>query len=185
MQKDENQGWDLFEDLAEKTIQWEPTSEKPRNSQFIASKGGLLSLESSIAAEVKIATLMRRIEALETKEPANVNQSTHHQFTIRVVHTVRHRIMSLKSALFFIPSKCHRNTRMWPTHGRRIIPTRKHTIQVGRITQISLEPRTILSGLISPTIFTILLHHLFPVKPHLRPPKALQWKRKSVNWRSA
>ena len=27
LQKDENQGWDLFEDLAEKTQQWEPASE--------------------------------------------------------------------------------------------------------------------------------------------------------------
>jgi len=32
LQKDENQGWDLFEDLAEKTLQWEPASKKPRNS---------------------------------------------------------------------------------------------------------------------------------------------------------
>ena len=57
LQKDENQGYDLFEDLAEKIFQWEPTSEKPKNSQFIASKGRFLSLESSIAAEAKIATL--------------------------------------------------------------------------------------------------------------------------------
>ena len=55
-------------------LQWEPISEKLRNSQSIASKGGLISLESSIAAEAKIATLMQRIEALETKELANVNQ---------------------------------------------------------------------------------------------------------------
>ena len=74
LQKDENQGWDLFEELAEKTLQWESTAEKPRNLQSIASKGGLLSLESFIAAEAMIATLMRRIEALEIKEPANVNQ---------------------------------------------------------------------------------------------------------------
>ena len=76
MQKDENQGWDLFEDLAEKILQWEPASEKPKNSLSIASRGGLLSLESSIAVEAKIATLMRRIEALETKEPASVNLIT-------------------------------------------------------------------------------------------------------------
>ena len=60
----------MFEDLAEKTLQWELASEKPRNSQSIASKEGLLSLKSSIAA--KIGTLMSRIEALEIKEPANV-----------------------------------------------------------------------------------------------------------------
>ena len=74
LQKDENQGWDLFEDLAKKTLQWEPASKKLRNSQSIALRGGLLSLESSIAAKAKIATIMRRIEALETKKPANVNQ---------------------------------------------------------------------------------------------------------------
>ena len=74
LQKDENQGWDLFENLAKKTLQGESASKKQRNSQSIASRGGLLSLESFIAAEAKIATLMRRIEALETKEPANVNQ---------------------------------------------------------------------------------------------------------------
>ena len=33
LKKDENQGWDLFEDLAEKTLQWELTSEK--NKEFI------------------------------------------------------------------------------------------------------------------------------------------------------
>jgi len=74
LKKDENQGWDLFEDLAEKTLQCEPASEKPRNSQSIASKRGLLSLELTTTVEAKIATLMRRIEALEIKEPANVNQ---------------------------------------------------------------------------------------------------------------
>ena len=68
LQKDENQGWDLFEDLAEKTIKWEPSPEKLRNSQSIAFSGGLLSIESLVVAEAKIATLMRRIEALETKE---------------------------------------------------------------------------------------------------------------------
>jgi len=40
LQKDENQGWNLFEDLAEKTLQWEPTSKKSRNSQSIASQEG-------------------------------------------------------------------------------------------------------------------------------------------------
>jgi len=57
LQKDENQGWDRFEDLAEKIIQWELSPKKPRNSQSIASKGGLLSTESSVTAEAKIATL--------------------------------------------------------------------------------------------------------------------------------
>ena len=64
----------MFEDLAEKTLQWELISKKPRNSQSITSKGGLLSLESFITVEAKIVTIMRRIETLEIKEPANVNQ---------------------------------------------------------------------------------------------------------------
>ena len=54
LQKNENQGWDLFEDLAEKTLQWEPALEKLKNSQSIASRGGLLSLESSITAGLRL-----------------------------------------------------------------------------------------------------------------------------------
>ena len=63
----------MFEDITEKTLQWDPTAEKPSNSQSIALKGRLLSLELSINVEAKITTLMWGIEALETKEPANVN----------------------------------------------------------------------------------------------------------------
>ena len=80
MQKDENEGWDLYEDLAEKTIQWEPTSESSRNSNSISSKGGLHSIESSIANEAKLANLARRLKALETKEPSPVNQVSPKQF---------------------------------------------------------------------------------------------------------
>ena len=47
LQKHENEGWDLYENLAEKTIKWEPTSETLRNSNSITSKGGLHSIESS------------------------------------------------------------------------------------------------------------------------------------------
>ena len=49
LQNDENQGWDLFEDLAEKPLQWELTPERSRNTNPIFSKGGLHSIESSIA----------------------------------------------------------------------------------------------------------------------------------------
>jgi len=65
--KMKNQGWELFEDLAEKTIQWEPTLDKSRNSNPVSSKGDLHSIESSIAVEAKIASLMRRLEALKLK----------------------------------------------------------------------------------------------------------------------
>ena len=80
LQKDEHEGWDLYENLAEKTIQWEPTSEISKNSNSISSKGGLHSIESSIANEAKLANLARRLEALETKEPSPVNQVSPNRF---------------------------------------------------------------------------------------------------------
>jgi len=64
----------MYENLVEKTIQWEPTNENSRNSNSISSKGGGLHLiESSIAAETRIANLARRLEALKTKELSPVN----------------------------------------------------------------------------------------------------------------
>jgi len=30
LKKDEDQGWELYDDLAEKTIQWEPSPDKSR-----------------------------------------------------------------------------------------------------------------------------------------------------------
>jgi len=108
-QKDKNQGCDLFKDLAEKTLQWEPTSEKPRNSQSIASKGGLLAIESSITAEAKIATLMRRLEALEIKEPTKVNQINPQQIH-NPGYIVRNQTMFKKSAQFFKLINYHWNT---------------------------------------------------------------------------
>ena len=80
LQKDKNEGWDLYENLAEKSIQWEPTSETSRNLNSISSKGGLHSIESSIANEAKLANLERRLEALETREPSPVNQVGPNQF---------------------------------------------------------------------------------------------------------
>ena len=74
LQKDVNERWDLYESIAEKIIQWEPTSETSRNSNSISSKGGLHSIESSIANKARITNLARRLEALETKEPSQVNQ---------------------------------------------------------------------------------------------------------------
>ena len=88
-QKDENEGWDLYENLTEKTIQWEPTSESTRNPNSISSKGGLHSIESSIANEAKLANLARRLKILKTKEPSPVNQVSPNQFSTPVVLTVR------------------------------------------------------------------------------------------------
>jgi len=80
LQKDKDEGWDLYENLAEKTIQWEAASEISRNPNSISSKGCLHSIESSIANEAKLANLARRLEALETKEPSPVNQVSPNQF---------------------------------------------------------------------------------------------------------
>ena len=66
LKKDEDQGWELYDDLAEKSIQWEPSPDKSRNSNPISSKGGLHSIEMSIASEAKLASVIRRLEALET-----------------------------------------------------------------------------------------------------------------------
>ena len=74
LQKDEDEGWDLYENLTEKTIQWESASETSRNPNSISSKGGLHSIELFIANEAKLANLVRRLEALEMKEPSPVNQ---------------------------------------------------------------------------------------------------------------
>ena len=71
LKKDENQDWDLFEALAEKTIQWESCPEKTNPT---TSRGGMHSIESSIAAEAKITQLMKRLELLEAREPNSVNQ---------------------------------------------------------------------------------------------------------------
>ena len=58
LKKDEDQGWDLFEGLAGKTIQWESYPEKTNPTTF---RIGMHSIESSIAAEAKISQLMRRL----------------------------------------------------------------------------------------------------------------------------
>ena len=47
----------------------------------ISSKGGLHSIESSIANEAKLANLARRLEALETKEPSPLNQVSPNKFS--------------------------------------------------------------------------------------------------------
>ena len=51
----------------------EPTPEKFRTNDPSFSKGDAHSIEANIATEVKLATVMWRLEALETKEPVSVN----------------------------------------------------------------------------------------------------------------
>ena len=71
LKKDENQGWGLYEVLAEKTIQWESCPEKTNPT---TSRTSMHSIESSIVAEAKITQMMRRLELLEAREPNSVNQ---------------------------------------------------------------------------------------------------------------
>ena len=89
LQKNENEGWDLYETLAEKTIQWESASETSRNPNSISSKGGLYSIESSIANEAKLANLARRLEDLETKEQVQSIKSARTNFQPRAALTVK------------------------------------------------------------------------------------------------
>ena len=66
MQKLDEEVWTFLEELAENTMQWENSSEKPATAP--THKGGIHSIEQSIAAEAKMVVVMRRLEALEVKE---------------------------------------------------------------------------------------------------------------------
>jgi len=74
LKKDKNEGWKIFEDLAEKTQQREPTNEESRTANPISSKRGLHLTGDSIATEAKFANIMRRLEAIETKGLVPVSQ---------------------------------------------------------------------------------------------------------------
>jgi len=58
LKKNEDEGWLLYEDLPDKTIQWEPTPEKFRTIDPSSSKGGAHFIEANIATETKLATVM-------------------------------------------------------------------------------------------------------------------------------
>ena len=58
LKKNEDEGWLLYEDLADKAIQWEPTPEKLRTNDPNSSKGGVHSIEVNIATEAKLAAVM-------------------------------------------------------------------------------------------------------------------------------
>ncbi|XP_063938052.1 uncharacterized protein LOC135147928 [Daucus carota subsp. sativus] len=65
MEKDEDQGWEFFEDLAEKTMLWESTRE-PKKSIEASSSRGLHSIGNNVETDAKLATLTKRLEALES-----------------------------------------------------------------------------------------------------------------------
>ena len=67
LKMNEDVGWLLYEDLADQTIQWEPTPKKFRTNDPSSSKGGAHSIEANKAMEAKLAAVMRRLEALKTK----------------------------------------------------------------------------------------------------------------------
>ncbi|WOG92300.1 hypothetical protein DCAR_0311563 [Daucus carota subsp. sativus] len=80
MEKDEDQGWEFFEDLAEKTMMWESTRE-PKKSIQSSSARGLHSIGNNVATDAKLATLTRRLEALETsKSPPQMSMLPNYNF---------------------------------------------------------------------------------------------------------
>ena len=74
MRKNADEAWEFLESLSEKTMQWEHCDD--RVSSVPQPKSSGISLESNIASEAKMATIMRRLEALEIKEraPTQINQ---------------------------------------------------------------------------------------------------------------
>jgi len=80
MSKNENDAWTFLEDLAENSMQWD-NARAPNNPSIgsrIASqpKPGVLAVDATVAAEAKLATLMRRMESLELKTRPLVNQAS-------------------------------------------------------------------------------------------------------------
>ena len=81
MDKTDEEAWQFFEELAERTMLWESTREP---SQETEKSKGVHVVGNSIATEAKLATLTRRLEALETNKVssqvflcANCNSPTH------------------------------------------------------------------------------------------------------------
>ena len=64
MTKDDT--WKFLEEMVEKTLHWEGLNKKV-STTTPTTKGGVHSIVNFIAAEAKIAALMRIIEVLEIK----------------------------------------------------------------------------------------------------------------------
>ena len=54
MKKNEDEGWLLYKDLADKTIQWEPTPEKFMTNDPSSYQGGAHSIDTNISTEAKL-----------------------------------------------------------------------------------------------------------------------------------
>ena len=70
LKKSDEDAWNFLEELSEKIIQQETFTEKPTTEKH---KNIIHSIENSIAAEAKIATLTRRMDAFEIKEPSTIH----------------------------------------------------------------------------------------------------------------
>jgi len=57
LKADKHEGWEIYEDLAEKTLQWELTPEESRIAIPVSSKRGLHSIETYIAYEAKFNSI--------------------------------------------------------------------------------------------------------------------------------
>ena len=69
MYKEPNEAWQFLEDLAEKSLQWKTTRESEKSTP---SRDRIY--QTFLAAKAKIATLTRRLEALELQRSVSVNQ---------------------------------------------------------------------------------------------------------------
>lgn len=67
MKMTEDDVWTFLEEMAKKTMQWEGFHNKASTSTPDKTTKGV-TIEGSITVEAKMATLMRRLEALEEKE---------------------------------------------------------------------------------------------------------------------
>ncbi|MFW5438963.1 hypothetical protein [Paenibacillus apiarius] len=74
MHKDENKAWEFLEELSWKTMQWDTSAEKPATPST-TTKGGIHTVDNSIASEAKLSAVIRRVEALELKPAAQVNNA--------------------------------------------------------------------------------------------------------------
>ena len=66
-QKTADQAWAYLEEVAENTLQWEPIREDPKRP-IVAERRGMHRVEPKFEAEAKLATLTKRLEALEMNQ---------------------------------------------------------------------------------------------------------------------
>ena len=66
--KGPDEAWDYIEILAEKAQTWEDTEKVERSKPTSSSKGGLFHLREEDDFNIKLANLVRKVEALEMKK---------------------------------------------------------------------------------------------------------------------